>query len=80
MALNERDTNESGNVSILLELMPQQHGIRHPEDDWTGLSNPVERRKLQNRIHQRAYSKYCYWPSGSEATNRLQWILDLYGF
>ncbi|KFY82731.1 hypothetical protein V500_10361 [Pseudogymnoascus sp. VKM F-4518 (FW-2643)] len=55
MALNERDTNESGNVSILLELMPQQHGIRHPEDDWTGLSNPVERRKLQNRIHQRAY-------------------------
>lgn len=31
--------------------------INAPEDDWTGLSSAADRRKLQNRLNQRAYRK-----------------------
>jgi len=31
--------------------------IDAPEDDWTGLSSAADRRKLQNRLNQRAYRK-----------------------
>ena len=27
------------------------------EDNWSGLTDPAERRRLQNRINQRAYRK-----------------------
>jgi hypothetical protein len=29
-------------------------------DDWSGLSNPAERRRRQNRINQRAYRKLLF--------------------
>ncbi|KAH6983545.1 hypothetical protein BKA56DRAFT_631816 [Ilyonectria sp. MPI-CAGE-AT-0026] len=32
--------------------MPQQ-ALTGPGDDWTGISNPKERKKIQDRIHQR---------------------------
>ncbi|OXN03096.1 hypothetical protein CDV58_07959 [Aspergillus fumigatus] len=35
--------------------MPQQAGVRTPQDDWTGVIDPKERRKLQNRVNQRLY-------------------------
>ncbi|KAG0644915.1 Radicicol biosynthesis cluster regulator [Hyphodiscus hymeniophilus] len=37
--------------------MPQQNGVRGPEDDWAGLNDPKERRKLQNRLNQRLWRK-----------------------
>lgn len=40
---------------IPLVRMPQQIVARGPEDDWTGITNPLERRKLQNRLNQRAH-------------------------
>jgi hypothetical protein len=40
---------------IALATMPQQTGVRTAEDDWTGVINPKERRKLQNRLNQRRY-------------------------
>lgn len=32
----------------------QRLALRSVEEDWTGMTNPVERRKLQNRLNQRA--------------------------
>lgn len=40
---------------IPLGQMPQQAGIRTQEDDWTGIVDRTERRKLQNRLNQRAF-------------------------
>ncbi|KAJ5919973.1 hypothetical protein N7454_009808 [Penicillium verhagenii] len=45
----------SNNSLIQLARMPQQAGVRAPEDDWTGVTDQAERRKLQNRINQRTY-------------------------
>ncbi|KAJ9483578.1 hypothetical protein VN97_g9823 [Penicillium thymicola] len=44
-----------GNQQIELIRMSQQAAIRKPEDDWTGIINRTERRKLQNRLNQRIY-------------------------
>jgi hypothetical protein len=44
---------------IALATMPQQAGVRTAEDDWTGVIDPKERRKLQNRLNQRRY-RACY--------------------
>ncbi|KAH7409179.1 hypothetical protein BKA64DRAFT_664317 [Cadophora sp. MPI-SDFR-AT-0126] len=43
--------------SITLTTMPQQAKMLCPDDDWTGKSNPAERRKRQNRLNQREYRK-----------------------
>lgn len=43
---------------VTLDRMPQQAGVRKAEDDWTGIINPTERRKIQNRLNQRRYRMY----------------------
>jgi hypothetical protein len=40
---------------VTLGQMPQQVGIRTQKDDWTGIVDRAERRKLQNRLNQRAF-------------------------
>ncbi|KAB8275238.1 hypothetical protein BDV30DRAFT_225280 [Aspergillus minisclerotigenes] len=40
---------------IRLEHMPQQAWVRTAGDDWTGIIDRKERRRLQNRHSQRAY-------------------------
>lgn len=40
---------------IPVAQMPQQVGVRVPQDDWTGIIDRSARRKLQNRINQRLY-------------------------
>lgn len=41
--------------TILLTHLRQQREVRQPEDDWTGVVNRAGRRKLQNRLNQRAW-------------------------
>ncbi|CAH0032821.1 unnamed protein product [Clonostachys rhizophaga] len=40
--------------------MAQQAGLLKPEEDWTGISDPKMRRRLQNRINYRAWSKQVH--------------------
>ena len=50
--------NDPSPLLIPLQPMMQQVDLRAPEDDWTGVTRASERRKIQNRLHQRAYSKF----------------------
>jgi hypothetical protein len=43
---------------LQLERMPQQAGVRTLDDDWTGRSDTAQRRRLQNRIHQRTFRMF----------------------
>jgi hypothetical protein len=45
---------------VRLEEMAQQTGLLKPEEDWTGVSDPKMRRRLQNRINYRAWSKHAH--------------------
>jgi len=42
---------------LQLDLMDQQAEVRTKDDDWTGRTSAAERRKLQNRLHQRKFRK-----------------------
>lgn len=56
--VSERSALSDGSMPVIkLGQMPQQIEVRDPEDDWTGLNDPKERRKLQNRLNQRLWSK-----------------------
>ncbi|KAJ5984281.1 hypothetical protein N7481_006380 [Penicillium waksmanii] len=45
----------SGTQIIPLSRMPQQASVQEARDDWTGVINREERRKLQNRLNQRRF-------------------------
>lgn len=48
------DTMAPVKAVIPLARMPQQATVQTQEEDWTGITDRTERRKLQNRLNQRA--------------------------
>lgn len=50
-------STEAPAQSIELSWSSQRLALRDSKEDWTGISNPAARRKLQNRLNQRARSK-----------------------
>jgi len=44
--------------SMILARMPQQPALLGSIDDWTGVTNAGDRRKIQNRLNQRLYSEW----------------------
>ncbi|KAG5659534.1 hypothetical protein KAF25_002093 [Fusarium avenaceum] len=43
--------------AVAVEPMPQQLEAKGLHEDWTGVTSTVERKKRQNRLHQRAFRK-----------------------
>lgn len=44
--------------TIPVQQLPQLAELRSVEEDWTGSTGPAKRRKLQNRLNQRARREY----------------------
>jgi hypothetical protein len=49
-----------------LVTMNKPANVREPGDDWSGVTNQARRKKLQNRLNQRAYRQY-FLPPKTEA-------------
>ena len=52
-AMHSESVNNGG-IALELTLHSEVHGF---EEEWSGVTNPAARRKLQNRLNQRAYSQ-----------------------
>ncbi|OGM45083.1 hypothetical protein ABOM_006630 [Aspergillus bombycis] len=48
-------SSDRPNQPILLRQMPHQSYIKRQKEDWAGVTNPNERKRLQNRLNQRAW-------------------------
>jgi hypothetical protein len=62
-AMHSESVNNGG-IALELMLHSEVHGL---EEEWSGVTNPAARRKLQNRLNQRAYSQ-SIWPDRSKCT------------
>lgn len=59
---NVPNPNKASPSGIELVQMGKRTEERGAGENWTGLSDAAERRKLQNRLSQRRYSEYLPLP------------------
>ncbi|OBR06832.1 Aryl-alcohol dehydrogenase [Colletotrichum higginsianum IMI 349063] len=55
MNMSLQEENAGGPTGLQLDIMPQQNEVTEPNEDWTGVTSSKERRRLQNRLNQRAH-------------------------
>ncbi|GLA09511.1 hypothetical protein AnigIFM60653_011840 [Aspergillus niger] len=55
--------------TVTLRPMPQLQHLWTPEDDWTGVSDRTHRRRLQNRLNQRAYRRKHKAATGNSSSS-----------
>jgi hypothetical protein len=58
MVISGEATCRQGPLAVVA-VMPQRLPVRSSRDDWTGVTSAAKRRKLQNRLNQRAYSMHA---------------------
>ncbi|GLA50162.1 hypothetical protein AnigIFM63604_006198 [Aspergillus niger] len=59
----------SSSNTVTLRPMPQLEHLWTPEDDWTGVSDRTHRRRLQNRLNQRAYRRKHKAATGNSSSS-----------
>jgi len=59
VALMEAETEAEERITV--EKMQYLKEARDPDDDWTGMTLRAERKKRQNRLNQRSYSKRLHF-------------------
>ncbi|KAK6225309.1 aldo keto reductase [Colletotrichum tabaci] len=57
MNMSLQEENAGGTTGLQLDIMPQQNEVTEPNEDWTGVTSSKERRRLQNRLNQRAHRR-----------------------
>ncbi|KAJ5948008.1 putative S-adenosylmethionine-dependent methyltransferase CRG1 [Penicillium verhagenii] len=60
---NDVGTSNGGKATRKVGCIPDLAEVRSAEENWTGLTDPAIRRKLQNRLNQRIY--------------QMDWVTDL---
>jgi hypothetical protein len=59
--IDHLDTRVSDDIALPSVLSARLQNVMHgPDYDWSGTTDPAKRRKIQNRLHQRAWSKYIH--------------------
>lgn len=69
--MNDNNNNNNNNIpsdasptvpppALMLHPTPSQERARGPDEDWTGITNPAVRKKLQNKLNQRAQRKFSH--------------------
>ncbi|PVH77608.1 hypothetical protein DL98DRAFT_463415 [Cadophora sp. DSE1049] len=61
-------------IFLQLDRMDQQAEVRTKDDDWTGRTSAAERRKLQNRLHQR---KFRHAVTTAQIQDQISYFEDL---
>ena len=55
--LQPPESTDSASIEVLPMPVAARSEIRGMDEDWTGMTSSAMRRKLQNRLNQRASSK-----------------------
>ena len=60
------ESSDSQRIEVLPMAVSARNQIHGMDEDWTGKTSTATRRKLQNRLNQRALSEYPskYYSSG----------------
>ncbi|GKZ21301.1 hypothetical protein AbraCBS73388_006976 [Aspergillus brasiliensis] len=61
--------------TVTLRPMPQLEHLWTPEDDWTGVIDRTHRRRLQNRLNQRAYRQKHKVATGHSSSSNTQTLI-----